>query len=58
MTPRLIGGAALAVLLLGGSVLAGDPLKSGPAVGAANDRQGFYPQWVTGPSAGQRRCPV
>jgi hypothetical protein len=34
------------------------PLKSGPQVGAENNRRGFFPQWVTGPSAGQRRCPV
>ncbi len=49
----------LAVALLGGSVLAADDgLKSGPQVGAGNDRRGFYPQWVSGPSAGERRCPV
>jgi hypothetical protein len=57
MTSRL-RASALAVLLLGGSVLAEEPLKSGPPVGAANDRNGFYPQWLTGPAAGQRRCPV
>jgi hypothetical protein len=48
----------LAVALLGGSVLAADDLKSGPQVGAENNRRGFYPQWVTGPGAGERRCPV
>jgi hypothetical protein len=48
----------LAVALLGGGALAADDLKSGPQVGAGNDRNGFYPQWLTGPSAGQRRCPV
>jgi hypothetical protein len=58
MTPRLLASAALAALLLGGTVRAEDPLKSGPQVGAENDRRGFYPQWVTGPAAGQRRCPV
>ena len=58
MTPRLIVGAALAALLLGGTVWAETPLQSGPPVGAGNDRNGFFPQWVTGPSAGQSRCPV
>ena len=58
MTPRLIASTALAALLLGGTLQAKDPLRSGPPVGAENDRRGFYPQWVTGPSAGQRRCPV
>ena len=58
MTARLIAGAALAVVLLGGTVQAEDPLKSGPPVGAGNDRSGFRPQFVTGPSAGQNLCPV
>jgi hypothetical protein len=62
MTPRLIASAALAALLLGGDVPAQDPpkapLKSGPPVGARNDRSGFIPQVVTGPCAGQRLCPV
>jgi hypothetical protein len=58
MSPRLIASAALAALLLGGNVSAEDPLQSGPPVGAKNNRNGFYPQWVTGPSAGERRCPV
>jgi hypothetical protein len=48
----------LAVLLLASSATAADGLKSGPQVGAANDRSGFYPQWVAGPGAGERRCPV
>jgi hypothetical protein len=58
MTSRLIAGAALAVLLFGGNMRAEDPLKSGPPVGAENDRRGFKPQFVTGPSAGQKLCPV
>jgi hypothetical protein len=58
MTPRLLAGAALAVLLLGGAARADDPLKSGPPVGADNDRSGFKPQFVAGPSAGQKLCPV
>jgi hypothetical protein len=58
MTPRLIATALLAAVLLGGNVQADDPLKSGPPVGARNNRSGFYPQHVTGPTAGQRLCPV
>jgi hypothetical protein len=48
----------LAVVLLAGSAMAADELKSGPQVGAKNNRNGFYPQWVSGPGAGERRCPV
>jgi hypothetical protein len=58
MAPRLLSGAACALLMLAGSVQADGPLKSGPQVGARNDRRGFMPQWVTGPCAGQRLCPV
>ena len=58
MTPRLMAGAALAALLLAGAGLADPPLKSGPPVGARNNRTGFYPQYVAGPGTGQRRCPV
>jgi hypothetical protein len=58
MPPRLIVGAAVAALLLGGHVQAEDPLKSGPPVGAGNDRSGFHPQFVAGPSAGKSLCPV
>jgi hypothetical protein len=58
MISRLVASAALAVLLSAGSVQAQGPLKSGPPVGTANDRSGFYPQYVTGPCAGQRLCPV
>jgi hypothetical protein len=57
MTSRLIASAALAALLLG-DVQAAPPLKSGPPVGAENDRSGFRPQFVTGPTAGARLCPV
>jgi hypothetical protein len=58
MTARLIAGAALAALLLAGATSAEELLKSGPPVGARNNRGGFYPQLVTGPGAGERRCPV
>lgn len=59
MTPRLIASAAVAVLLFAGNGLAEDePLKSGPPVGARNNRGKFLPQFVTGPYAGESRCPV
>jgi hypothetical protein len=45
-------------LLLAGSAVAADDLKSGPPVGADNDRSGFRPQFVAGPSAGRSLCPV
>jgi hypothetical protein len=49
---------SLAVLLLAGSLVTADDLKSGPPVGCENNRSGFKPQFVTGPSAGQNLCPV
>ncbi len=58
MLPRLITGTALVALLLAGNGLADEPLKSGPSVGARNNRGGFYPQFVAGPGTGERRCPV
>lgn len=58
MSPRLIASAALAALLLAGNGLAENPLRSGPPVGASNNRRGFLPQFVAGPSTGQRLCPV
>ena len=53
MTPHL-----LAALFLGGALLADAPVKSGPPVGADNNRSGFKPQFVAGPSAGQNLCLV
>ena len=58
MAARLLAGAAFAVLLIAGPMRADEPLRSGPQVGSANDRRGFSPQWVTGPCAGKRLCPV
>lgn len=58
MTSRLLTATALAALLLAGNGRAAEPLKSGPQVGAKNDRSGFLPQFVAGPSAGQTLCPV
>jgi len=57
MTTSLIAGVALAAMLTG-PLPAEMPLKSGPPVGAKNNRNGFYPQIVAGHLAGQRRCPV
>ena len=48
---------SLAAVLFVGSVMA-DDLRSGPQVGATNNRNGFFPQFVAGPSAGQSFCPV
>lgn len=58
MTLRLLAGAALVALLLASNGMADEPLKSGPSVGARNNRGGFYPQFVAGPGTGERRCPV
>ncbi len=58
MSTRLLAGAACAFLLLAGSMPANSPLRSGPPVGSPNNRDGFFPNWVTGPGAGKRLCPV
>ena len=58
MHARLITSAALVVLFIAGNGIAEESLKSGPQVGARNNRGGFYPNLVTGPGAGERRCPV
>ena len=58
MSARLFASAAIAALCIAGNALADDLLKSGPPVGARNNRGGFYPNLVTGPGAGERRCPV
>lgn len=61
MTTRIIAtaaGAVLAACLLAGSAAAWEPLRSGPPVGARNNRSGFFPNHVAGPAAGQRLCPV
>lgn len=56
--PRLVASVTLAVLLLASTGLAEEELKSGPPVGARNNRNGFYPQFVAGQFTGERRCPV
>lgn len=48
----------LAVALLAGSSAAAGELKSGPQVGESNNRSGFKPQFITGPTAGKPVCPV
>ena len=58
MTRGIFASAACAFLMLTGLVHADSRLQSGPPVGARNDRTGFFPNWVTGPCAGKRLCPV
>ncbi|MBI2807002.1 MAG: hypothetical protein HYX68_18630 [Planctomycetes bacterium] len=58
MTTRILASAAIAVLLIAGNGMAEEGLKSGPQVGQRNNRGGFFPNLVTGPGAGERRCPV
>jgi hypothetical protein len=57
MSQRIFAYAAVAAILVS-NVHAENPLKSGPPVGAENDRDGFRPQFVAGPSTGKRLCPV
>jgi hypothetical protein len=56
MSLRFVAGPVLAAVLFGSVLYAEEPLKSGPAVGARNNRSGFVPKYVSGP--GQPRCPV
>lgn len=58
MTTRIILGATLVALIFASDVPAQEPLKSGPQVGARNNKGGFFPQFVAGPGTGERRCPV
>ena len=58
MPQRFLAGAVCAFFVLAGVMHADSPLRSGPPVGARNDRDGFFPKWVTGPCAGKRLCPV
>jgi hypothetical protein len=57
MMHRLATGASLAGLLLVGSLLAADGLKSGPQPGQ-NIPGAFHPLNVTGDDAGTKRCLV
>jgi hypothetical protein len=58
MSRCLLTGVACSFLAFAGDLIAGEPLRSGPPVGAANNRSGFSPNWVTGPCSGQHLCPV
>ena len=57
MTAHFIASVTLTTFLFAGNGPE-EPLKSGPPVGARNNRGGFIPNLVAGPGAGERRCPV
>ena len=57
MKHRIAVGASLAVMLLAGSVIAADALKSGPQVGD-KVQVPFNPLHVNGATAGQKVCLV
>jgi hypothetical protein len=54
----VLSTTCLLVAFISADVKAKIPLLSGPQIGAENDRRGFRPQFVAGPSTGQRLCPV
>ena len=56
MKHRIAVGSTLAVMLLAGSVLAADALKSGPQVGKS--LAPFNPENITGKFAGTKQCLV
>ena len=56
MTHRIAVGTSLAVLLLAGSLVAADALKSGPQVGGRCSP--FHPLNVTGPHKDEKQCLV
>lgn len=57
MRSRTLSGAAVAAVLLVGSVVAAERLKSGPQVGDSV-RVPFHPLNVTGSQAGNKACLV
>jgi hypothetical protein len=57
MSKRVTAGAAAAFLLLLGSTMAADALKSGPQPGDTVPGP-FNPLNVTGEDAGKKRCQV
>ncbi len=57
MKNRIAVGAALAVVLLAGSLIAAETLKSGPQVGQRVPGP-FNPLNVTGDNAGEKVCQV
>jgi hypothetical protein len=56
MTHRIAVRATLGIMLLAGSVIAADALKSGPQVGDLCVP--FNPENITGKFAGQKQCLV
>ena len=56
MTHRIAVGTSLAIMLLAGSVLAADALKSGPQIGQTPVP--FNPENITGQFAGTKQCLV
>ena len=54
----MVSTVCLLVALVGGDARVNAPLRSGPPVGASNDRDGFSPKFVAGPNTGKRMCPV
>jgi hypothetical protein len=57
MRNRIAVGASLAIVLLAGSVIAADALKSGPQAGEQIPGP-FHPLNVNGRNAGQKACQV
>ncbi len=53
---RFAVGASLAAAVLAGTVIAADPIKSGPQTGA--NLSPFHPLNVTGSQAGKKHCLV
>ena len=56
MTHRIAVGGSLAIMLLAGSLIAADALKSGPQVGQMPVP--FNPENITGQLAGTKQCLV
>jgi len=56
MTHRIAVRATVGIMLLAGSVIAADALKSGPQVGEGCVP--FQPENITGAFAGQKQCLV
>jgi hypothetical protein len=58
MNRYLFAGVAFSLFVFVGDLIAQDALRSGPPIGAPNNRRGFSPNWVTGPCADKQLCPV
>ena len=58
MNRSLLSGVACCLFVMAGDLIPQEPLRSGPPVGAPNNRRGFSPKWVTGPCADRHVCPV